>query len=53
MDSNNPLKVVVHYLLIEEMTTFNHCDEFPIVSTLVYGYTLDRTYIVLRLKVIK
>ena len=53
MDSNNSLKVVVHYLLIGDMTTFNHWDEFPMVSTLMYGYTLDRTYVVLRLKVIK
>ena len=35
MDLGNPLKVVVHYLLIEGMIGLGHRDRFPMVSALV------------------
>ena len=35
MNLGNPIKVVVHYLLIRGMTYFNHHDKFSMVSTLV------------------
>ena len=35
MGLGNPLKVVVHYLLIGEITSLGYRDEFPMVSALV------------------
>ena len=35
MDLDNPLKVVVHHLLIERMTGLGSQNGFPMVSTLV------------------
>ena len=34
MDLGNPLKVIVHYLLIGGMTSLGHRDGVPIVSAL-------------------
>ena len=34
MDLGNPLKVIVHYLLIGGMTSLGHSDGVPIVSAL-------------------
>ena len=36
MDLGNPIKIVVHYLLIEGMTCLGRRDGFPMVSALVY-----------------
>ena len=36
MDIGNPIKTIVHYLLIGGMTCFGHQDGFPMVSILVY-----------------
>ena len=35
MDVGNPFEVVVHYLLIGEMTNLDHQDGVPMVSALV------------------
>ena len=35
MNLSNPLKVVVHHLLIGRMTNLSYWDEFPMVSALV------------------
>ena len=35
MDVGNPFEVVVHYLLIGEMTNLDHHDGVPMVSSLV------------------
>ena len=35
MGLGNPLEVLVHHLLIGEMTSLNNRDGFPIVSALV------------------
>ena len=43
MDLGNPLKVIVHYLLIGGMTGLGHRDGVPIVSALAC-ITSDRTY---------
>ena len=34
MNLDNPYDVVMHYLLIEGMTCFEHYDEFPMVGAL-------------------
>ena len=39
MELGNPLEVIVQYLLICRMTYFGHCDEFLMVSVLVYMVT--------------
>ena len=45
MDLRNPLKIVMHYLLIGEMIGLGYYDVFHMVSALsVYGYTLNRSY---------
>ena len=44
MGLGNPLEVVVHHLLIGEMVSLGYGDDFSMVSVLVYGYTLDKTY---------
>ena len=36
MDLDNPVKTIVHYLLIERMTCFGRWDEFHMMSVLVY-----------------
>ena len=36
MDLGNPIKIVVHHLLIGGMTCLGCQDEFPMVSALVY-----------------
>ena len=36
MDLGNPIKIVVHYLLIGWMTCLSCRDRFPMVSALVY-----------------
>ena len=43
MDLGNPLKVIVHYLLIGGMTGLGHRDGVPIVNALAC-ITSDRTY---------
>ena len=39
MDLGNPFEVVVHYLLIGEMTGLDQQNDIPIVSVLVYTVT--------------
>ena len=41
---NNPLKVVMYYLLIDGMTCFGHQNGFLYEFTSVYGYILNKTY---------
>ena len=36
MNLNNPVKTIVHHLLISGMTCLNRRDEFPMVSALMY-----------------
>ena len=36
MDLGNPIEIVVHRLLIEEMTCLGYQDGFPMVSLLVH-----------------
>ena len=35
MNLDNPYEVIIHYLLIGEMTFFSHQNGFPMVSTLI------------------
>ena len=44
MDLGNPIEVIMHYLLIKGMTCLAHQDEFPMVSTSMYGYILNKAY---------
>ena len=44
MDLGNPLKVIMHYLLIKWMVGLSHRGRFSMMSELVcmHGYTLDK-----------
>ena len=42
MGLGNPLEVIMHHLLIEGMVGLSYRDRLPMVSELVYIYTLDK-----------
>ena len=46
IDLGNLSNVVIHYLLIGEMTSFGYRDEFFMIHkwTTMYGYILYKTY---------
>ena len=44
MSLGNLSEVVVHHLIIGRMVGLSYWDGFPMMSVLVYGYTLDKTY---------
>ena len=39
MDLGNPIKTIMHYLLIRGVTYFGHRDGFPMTSALLYMIT--------------
>ena len=44
MGLGNLLGAVVYHLPIGGMVGLSYWDGFPMMSVLVYGYTLDKTY---------